>query len=102
MAYCEKLQVLLNKDAFKVKNNPHAFSTDLSTVSALINITQTWFNNTNNIPEGRKNESVHCLFIDFSKAFDMGDHSILLSKLKTRNTNKNLWLWIKSFLENRK
>lgn len=95
----EKVQVFLNKDAFKVKENQHAFSNNRSTVSALINVTQTWFNNTDNTPEGRK--AIHCLFIDFSKAFDMVDHSILLSKLKARNINKHLWLWIQSFLENR-
>ena len=46
-----------------------------------VNITQTWFNDTDNRPEGKK--AIQSLFIDFSKAFDLVDHSILLSKLKT-------------------
>ena len=90
---------MLNKDAFRVKGNQHAFSQGRSTVSALVNITQTWFNETDNRPEGKK--AIHSLFIDFSKAFDLVDHSILLSKLKDRNINKSLWLWTKSFLQAR-
>ena len=31
----------------------------------------------------------------------MVDHSILSTKLKSRNTCKHLWLWIQSFLERR-
>ena len=65
-------------------------------VSALINITQSWFNDTDNSPTGRN--GIHALFLDFRKAFDLVDHSILLSKLKAKNINKSLWLWIQSFL----
>ena len=75
----EKVQIMLNKDAFRVKGNQHAFSQGRSTVSALVNITQTWFNDTDNRPEGKM--AIHSLFIDFSKAFDLVDQSILLSKL---------------------
>ena len=38
---------------------------------------------------------------DFSKAFDLVDHSILLSKLKGKNINRFLWQWIQSFLQGR-
>ena len=65
-------------------------------MSALINITQSWFNDTDNSPTGRN--GIHALFLDFRKAFDLVDHSILLSKLKAKNINKSLWLWIQSFL----
>lgn len=69
----------------------------------LINIMETWFNNTDNTSEGRK--AIHSLFIDLSKTLDMVDHSInqrsLSTKLKSRNTHKHLWLWIQSFLERR-
>ena len=90
---------MLNKDAFRVKENQHAFSHGCSTASALVKITQTWLNDSENTTEGKK--AIHSLFIDFSKAFDLVDHSILLSKLKGRNINRSLWQWIQSFLQGR-
>ena len=60
-------------------------------------MTQTWFNDTDNRPEGKK--AIHSLFIDFSEAFDLVDHAILLSKLKDRSISKSLWLCTKSFLQ---
>ena len=65
----------------------------------LINISQNWFNDTDNKLHGRK--SIHALFVDFSKAFDLVDHSVLLNKLKQLNINTSLWLWIQSFLTDR-
>ena len=50
----EKVQIMLYKDAFRVKGNQHAFSQGRSTISALVNITQTWFNETDKRPEGKK------------------------------------------------
>ena len=93
----ERVQIMLNKDAFRVKENQHAFSHGRSTVSALVKITQTWLNHSDNTTEAKK--VIHSLFIDFSKAFDLVDHSILLSKLKGRNINRSLWQWIQSVLQ---
>ena len=85
---------------FTPKSNQHAFAHGRSTLSALINISQNWFNDTNNkLHGGRK--SIHALFVDFSKAFDLVDHSVLLNKLKQLNINTSLWLWIQSFLTDR-
>ena len=95
----EKVQISLKKSAFTVTGNQHAFTQGRSTVSALINITQSWFNDTDNSPTGRN--GIHALFLEFRKAFDLIDHSILLSKLKAKNINKSLWLWIQSFLSSR-
>ena len=41
------------------------------------------------------------MLVDFSKAFDLVDHSVLLNKLKQLNINTSLWLWIQSFLTDR-
>lgn len=44
---------------------------------------------------------VRCLTIDFSKAFDTVDRSILLAKLLKTELNPNIIRWISAFLSNR-
>ena len=39
--------------------------------------------------------------IDFTKAFDLVDHSILLKKLELYKCNNNSLAWFKSYLEDR-
>ena len=95
----EKIQLQLNIEDLKIKNNQHAFTQHRSTVSALISTTQTWFNATDCSKTGKM--GVHAAFIDFRKAFDLVDHNILLNKLAAMNINKPFWLWIKSFLSGR-
>ena len=60
---------------------------------------KTLFDETENTAHGRK--GIHAIFIDFSKAFDMVDHRILLSKLASMNLTKSFWLWIRDFLSMR-
>ena len=50
----EKVQMMLDKDAFRVKENQHAFFYGRSTVSALVNITQRWLNDSDNKTDGEK------------------------------------------------
>ena len=95
----EKIQLQLNIEDLKIKNNQHAFTQHRSTVSALISTTQTWFNATDCSNTGKM--GVHAVFIDFRKAFDLVDHNILLNKLALMNINKPFWLWIKNFLSGR-
>jgi retron-type reverse transcriptase len=47
------------------------------------------------------NSYVRCLFIDFSKAFDVINHDILIVKLRALNLEPNVLNWIVSFLHNR-
>ena len=59
------------------KHNQHAFLKGHSTISALIEMTQKWFDETENAAHGRK--GIHTILIDFSKVFDMVDHRDFLS-----------------------
>ena len=88
----EKIQLQLNCVDLTLKDNQHAFLKGRSTISALIEISQKRFDETENTAHGRK--GIHAILIDFSKAFDMGDHRILLSKLASMNLTKSFWLWI--------
>ncbi|CAB4018468.1 Hypothetical predicted protein, partial [Paramuricea clavata] len=96
----EKLQLKLNLPSSRINDNQHAFTSKRSTVSALINISQNWFNVTDNTHSAKN--GVHAPFIDFRKAFDLVDHGILLRKLAEMNVTKAFWLWTRSFLEDRR
>ncbi|CAB4019270.1 Hypothetical predicted protein [Paramuricea clavata] len=96
----EKLQLKLNLPSSRINDNQHAFTSKRSTVSALTNISQNWFIVTDNTHSAKN--GVHALFIDFSKAFDLVDHGILLRKLAEMNVTKAFWLWTRSFLEDRR
>ena len=45
--------------------------------------------------------SVDMIYLDFSKAFDKGDHGVLLHKLRDMGIAGNLGIWFHSFLSNR-
>ena len=95
----EKLQLELNIYDLEIKNNQHAFAKGRSTVSALVSITQNWYDATDNSKPGGK--GVHAMFLDFRKAFDLVSHKILLAKLAEMNVSKAFWLWTKCFLTGR-
>ena len=96
----ERVQLLqLNQNDIVLRPSQHGFTSGRSTTSALISITQPWFNATDNTC--RDKAGIHALFIDFKKAFDLVDHGILLNKLALMNVNKSFWLWVKSFLSGR-
>lgn len=46
--------------------------------------------------------NVEVLFLDFSKAFDLIDHSVLLSKLASLGVGGNLLRWIASYISGRR
>ncbi|CAB4032676.1 Hypothetical predicted protein [Paramuricea clavata] len=94
----ERVQLQLNQNDI-LRPRQHGFTSGRSTTSALISITQPWFNAIYNTC--RDKAGIHALFIDFKKVFDLVDHGILLNKLALMNVNKSYWLWVKSFLSGR-
>ena len=97
----EKVQLKLNLSSLQFNENQDAFTSKRSTVTALTNISQNWFNVTHNTNSAKEGVHDHALFIDFRKAFDVVHHGILLCKLVAMNVTKAFWLWIRSFLEDR-
>ena len=94
----EKIQLKLNRKDLQIKNSQHAFTKGRSTVTALTSVTQDWYNATD---KGNTYEGVHAVFVDFSRAFDLVDHAILLTKLAGMGVNKSFWKWCQSFLSDR-
>ena len=95
----ERVQSQLNQKDILLRPSQHGFTKDRSTTSALIAITQPWFNATDGT--SRDKAGIHALFIDFRQAFDLIDHGILLNKLALMNVNKSFWIWVKSFSSGR-
>jgi exonuclease III len=73
----------------------YGFRAGRSCEHALLQAQHTLLNSMN------KNQISLLLLIDFSKAFDMVDHSILLSKLANYGIRGVALKWLKSYLENR-
>ena len=72
------------------------FRTKRSTVSLLLSAVNDWADSLNH------RHSVHCVFIDFAKAFDSVAHKRLLIKLKYLGVNGALLTWFRSFLTTRR
>jgi len=76
-------------------NDQYAFKPTGSTTCALVDLTyriQLML---------EKCKYVRCIFIDFSKAFDVVDHRILIEKLVSLHVPNFIVRWIKSFLTGR-
>lgn len=48
-----------------------------------------------------RGHEVHAIYTDFSKAFDVVDHNILISKLSLLGVHGSLLRWFESYLRNR-
>ena len=73
----------------------HGFRSKRSTLTQLL---EHYDKITNALCDG---SNVDVIYLDFAKAFDKVDHSILLSKLHNAGIQGNVYKWIKTFLKGR-
>ena len=78
------------------KSSQHGFRKHRSCLTQLLFHTQNIFDKL------LSNDTVDSLYIDYAKAFDKVDHSILMQKLELYGVSDEYLVWIKSFLTNRK
>lgn len=74
----------------------HAYKAGHSTATALAHMTDDWLGHIDN------KKIVGAVLIDFSSAFDVIDHKLLLSKLCAYGFNANATNWLKSYLFSRR
>lgn len=79
-----------------ISKNQHGFTPGRSTNSNLVKLVDYISNVLDDQGE------VHCVYTDFSKAFDSVNHDILVEKLKKIGLSDSLLKWFKSYLSNRK
>ena len=78
-----------------LNSNQHGFRKQRSCATQLLTHTSFILSNLVN------GLDVDCVYIDYAKAFDKVDHSILLDKLKQYGISDKYLKWIQSFLSNR-
>ena len=74
----------------------HGFRKDHSTGTAIFELIQFIYNSLD------KREIVGCIYVDYSKAFDTLDHSILCKKLALYGLSAGVVDWCRNYLNNRK
>ena len=89
---CESLDKHLDKVS---QSNQWGFKKGLSTESLLLYLTETWKYQIEN------GKVIGAIFIDFTKAFNSVDHSILHHKLQACGITGNLLIFLLSYLSQR-
>ena len=78
-----------------INNIQHGFLWNRSCVTQLLGVLHDIGKSLDN------NRQVDVLYLDFSKAFDLVDHAILLQKLQLHGINGSLLCWFDSYLNDR-
>ena len=73
----------------------HGFCPHRSTISLLLTVIHNWALCLEH------QSTVHCLFLDYAKAFDSVPHERLLIKLNAIGVTGTLQKWLRGFLTNR-
>ncbi|KAI8478648.1 hypothetical protein Bbelb_436170 [Branchiostoma belcheri] len=89
--------LLLQDTNHLIHDSQHGFRRGRSTVSALIQTTQSWFDALNSTPK----MDVHVAFVDLTRAFDTIDHGGLLRSLSRMGIRQGLWQCLNSYLSDR-
>ena len=79
-----------------ISEEQYGFQSDKSTMQAVMKLTKYLFE------QRDKGDILGCVFIDFSKAFNMVSHEILIQKLKAGGLKDKALGWITSYLNSRK
>lgn len=87
---------LVNWISPKISDRQHGFMKKRSTTSNLMEFTHFTLNGLSVA------KRVDVAYLDFSKAFDRVDHSILLQKLATFDIPQNILSWMKTYLSSRR
>ena len=88
---CHRLVPLL-EDSGRLNDYQYGFRPKRSTVTLLLEVVHSWAQTL------ERRSSTHCLFLDFSKAFDSVPHGRLLLKLESLGIRGNLLRWFHSFI----
>lgn len=94
-AVFDQLYPFLNSHGI-IHDKQSGFRPKHSTMSALLNITEDWYNAIDN------GSYVGVVMIDLKKAFDTVNHEVLINKLKTFNIHESSLRWFKNYLTRRK
>jgi hypothetical protein len=94
-AVFDQLYFYLNDNGL-LYSNQSGFRPNHSTATALLNITDDWYDAID------KGNIVGMVMLDLKKAFDTVDHTILLNKLSSYGINKNSLMWFRNYLSDRK
>ncbi len=76
--------------------NQYGFIPGYSTTTALISILHNWLYSTD-----KPDSAVRAVFLDFRKAFDLIDHTLLITKLFSLGIKSSVVNWIADFLKDR-
>lgn len=76
--------------------NQHGFTRGKSTATQLLEVSHDWA-----LAKNHRNP-LHCIYFDFSCAFDRVDHRILISKMTALGIGSRITKWCASYLSDRK